>query len=123
MAVAQLHALEEQVADRTADLVRALDREIELLRDRRDRLSREITDLVNKRRLYSAHASGTGRMPRGLRRVSKPDGILAILREVAPRAMPLREIHEEMVRRGWSIDTRRERHALEVAVRALDNRG
>lgn len=46
-----------------------------------------------------------------------------MLREIGPQSMRLRSLHAELIARGWSDDTPRERHALEVAVRSLEQRG
>jgi hypothetical protein len=118
----RLRLLERELAHRATDFVEAIDVELATLRNRRDALNRAIRDLARKRSRYVAHAVAPGE---NRRRERPPKTVAAelVLREVAPKAMPVRELHAELLARGWSDDTARERHALEVAVRSLETSG
>lgn len=115
--------LEADLVARASELVAELDAELAALRDRRDRLNRTISNLAKKRLRYAAQVEDRNvrRLPNGL--PSKGEGALLLLEEVSPRSMPLRQIHAELVQRGWSEDSQRDRHALEVAVRTLEHAG
>lgn len=118
----RLRALERELAHRASDFVEAIDAELAALRSRRDTLNRAIRDLSQKRSRYVAHVAA----PDETRRRDRPAKTVAaelVLREVAPAPMQVRQLHAELLARGWSDDTSRERHALEVAVRSLEASG
>ena len=54
---------------------------------------------------------------------SKPAAVVALLREHRGRALRLIEIRNALIERGFMGTEKREVHALEVAVRALEARG
>jgi hypothetical protein len=118
----RLSTLEREIAARSVALVEALDAELRALRDRRDALNRTIGLLSRKRARYvTQFLEDPARTL--LERPAKTVAATLILEERFPAPMRLRDIHAALVRRGWSHDTPRERHALEVAVRALESRG
>jgi hypothetical protein len=124
-----LDPLEEKIRDGLADLIEQVEHELRKLARERDRVENSIAELEAKRRAW-AHAleatSGSiGSTPGSARDrlPTKRQAVLALLSEDTSKTWRLLEIRRELIRRGWMTETRRSQHALEVAVRAMEDRG
>lgn len=127
--VASLELLETRVEDGLGTLIDAARREVEELHRQREQLDREITDKVRKLRAWE-YARDSLTRPRAGSLVAVPDelptkreAVLAFLGEHPDEDFKLIQIRRGLIARGWMAGDAASIHALEVAVRTMEQRG
>jgi hypothetical protein len=126
-----MEALESDLRDGLKRLVERADSNLADMERERRRLDEAIAVLEAKRQTWVAAIAATARSDSAIanalettaRMPTKRQAVLALLSEDPERPRQLVEIRRELIKRGWMTETRKSHHALEVAVRAMEDRG
>jgi hypothetical protein len=126
-----MEALESDLRDGLKRLVERADAKLADLEREQSRLEEAIAVLEAKRQTWAAALAATASSDSPLanaleataRMPTKRQAVLALLSEDPEQPRQLVEIRRELIRRGWMTETRKSHHALEVAVRAMEDRG
>jgi hypothetical protein len=103
-------------------LIGILDEKIECQERIRDAATTQITTLRRQRTVLQSLRVGEGVHLLG-ERPTKPSAVLSLLKQHPNRSFRLIDIRRELIRQGAMEGNERDIHALEVAIRALDQRG
>jgi hypothetical protein len=103
-------------------LIGILDEKIEGQERIRDAATSQIASFRRQRAVLQSLRVGEGLHLLG-ERPTKPSAVVSLLKQYPNRSFRLIDIRRELIRQGAMDCNAREIHALEVAVRALDQRG